>query len=127
MLRHFALTVVAPAKKCDKEVASLVALCDVLDVFVAAKRQTKIEGLPGKATKFMDAHQAAYKDMYMKPKHHFAWHNADQLQRNVILDCWVHERKHKSLKRAAGFVANTSVFEASVLARCLLDQCRQLQ
>ena len=37
----------------------------------------------------------------MKPKHHYCFHNAEQLAPGVlVLDCWVHERKHQLLKQA---------------------------
>ena len=127
MLRYFALIIVAPTKRCDKEVESLVSLCDVLDIFLAAKRGTKVRGVGDKLGTFLEAHKSAYNLQYLKPKHHYSWHNAKQLERSINLDCWVHERKHQALKRAAGCVKNTAKFEASVLSRCLQDQCRQLQ
>ena len=77
---------------------------------------------------FLTAHRAAYGMEHIKPKHHYAMHNALQAERgDLVLDCFVHERKHQVLKRAATPIKNTVNFERSVLARALLEQCRQLQ
>lgn len=77
---------------------------------------------------FMEAHRAAYGTERIKPKHHYAMHNALQAERgDLVLDCFVHERKHQVLKRAANPIKNTIRFESSVLARVLLEQSRQLQ
>lgn len=77
---------------------------------------------------FMHAHQSAYGTSHLKPKHHYALHNAIRAQSpgRLPLDCFVHERKHQILKRAASSIKNTSSFEASVLSRALLEQTRQL-
>ena len=127
ILRYFAFTIVAPTKKCDKEVKSLVSLCDVMDGFLAFKRGANVRGISDHIGVFFEAHKSAYGLKHIKPKHHFVWHNGMQLEEGFNLDCWVHERKHQSLKRAANDVKNTSTFEQSVLARVVLDQSRQLQ
>lgn len=45
--------------------------------------------------------QAAYGEGHLKPKHHYCFHNAESLasSKSVVLDCWVHERKHQMLKQ----------------------------
>ncbi len=45
----------------------------------------------------------------------------------LVLDCFVHERKHQMLKRTGTAVKNTVTFEASVLSRVVLQQARQLK
>ena len=46
--------------------------------------------------------KAAYGNGHIKPKHHYCFHNAQQLELCAMsLDCFVHERKHQVLKQAA--------------------------
>lgn len=54
--------------------------------------------VPGRlALKF----QAAYGTQHLRPKHHFLFHNAQQLAAgSLLLDCFVHERKHQMMKQA---------------------------
>jgi hypothetical protein len=79
-------------------------------------------------TAFLDAHKAAYGTSHIKPKHHYGQHSAARAESPdvVQVDCFVHERKHQVLKRAANPVKNSLAFEASVLPRALLEQSRQL-
>ena len=67
--------------------------------------------------------------MYIKPKHHFAFHNAmrHRMSNEVFLDCFVLERKHQGVKAFGTTVKNTSSFESSVLARAFVEQRRQIQ
>lgn len=77
---------------------------------------------------FMKAHKAAYGATRLKPKHHYAMHNAVHRDAGSapFLDCFVHERKHQVAKHQAEPVKNTRAFEASVLAGVLLEQTKQL-
>ena len=113
----------------DAECRSLFLLCDLLDTFVSGKKQQvqKANAAP-KLKAFIEAHIAVYGYQFIKPKHHFVWHNVLHMKSSqVVLDCWVHERKHQSLKRLGTAVANTSIFESSVLSRAVLHQARLLQ
>lgn len=86
-----------------------------------ALRQTQV---------FMRAHLAAYGTDLVKPKHHFVFHNGLQFRdraRRVVVDCFVHERKHQVAKAAASPIKNTVAFEASVLGKVVLAQLRQLE
>lgn len=49
---------------------------------------------------YVPALQACHGDQHVLPKHHLAMHLAMQLQRHGALwTCFVHERRHKILKR----------------------------
>lgn len=74
-------------------------------------------------------HQVVYGLAYIKPKRHFAFHNAmrHKMGSEVFLDCFVLERKHQGVKAFGTTIKNTSSFESSVLARALVDQRRQIQ
>ena len=77
---------------------------------------------------FLKAHKRAYGVEHIRPKHHYAMHSAIQAQESgrTFVDCFVHERKHQVMKRCADAIKNTRTFEASVLGRVLLEQCRQV-
>lgn len=78
----------------------------------------------------MRAHLAAYGTDLVKPKHHFVFHNGLQFRDRtgrVVVDCFVHERKHQIAKAAANPIKNTVAFEASVLGKVVLAQLRQLE
>eukprot|EP00969_Alexandrium_andersonii_P056954 2511570-Alexandrium_andersonii.AAC.1 len=66
--------------------------------------------------------------MAFKPKHHYMVHLPRQNDRDqVVLDCWVLERKHQVIKMSCEWVGNTSNFEHSTIARAAQEQCRQMQ
>jgi hypothetical protein len=45
--------------------------------------------------------KAAWGVENMRPKHHFLWHNASRIAEGALrLDCFVHERKHQTAKKA---------------------------
>jgi len=129
LLRYFAETIVLPTSKLDKECDSFLAMCGLLDVLLSAKKgKINTGALDAKLSRHLAAHKLAYGDQFLKPKHHFAFHNALQLTRDhFMLDCFVHERKHQVLKHAGSLIKNTRVFERLVSSRALLEQCRQLQ
>lgn len=70
----------------------------------------------------------AYPEAACKPKNHYVQHVPGQVRRDgMLLDCFVGERKHGSLKRHADCVKNTSRFEHSVLLRALSAQVSKLE
>ena len=108
---------------------SFLSLCRLLDQFLFLKegKITRSVILP-LLQAHLAAHRQAYGDEYIKPKHHFGFHNVLAGDNDKVwLDCFVHERKHQIVKDSAEPVKNTSAFEASVLGRVLLQQLRQVQ
>lgn len=129
LIRYFAEHVVQPTGELNNEVASLLAVCSVVDLVLAAKRQQcRAEQLQLALKTHLESHILAYGEEHLVPKHHFSLHHPSQLVRDgVLLDCFVHERKHQVLKHCGGQVKNTRVFERSVTGRVLLEQRRQLR
>ena len=129
LLRHFTTKVVLPTHKIDVACGSFLKMCHVVDEFLKLKvgrssNQQVLELLK----QFLDLHKACYGTDWIKPKHHFSFHNILSLQDDrVWLDCFVHERKHQVVKGAGTAIKNTSAYESSVLGRVLLEQWRQLQ
>ena len=60
----------------------------------------------------------------MHNKFHAMLHLPEELRRcDILLTCWVHERKHKLVTEFATFVRNTRVYERSVVSETV---CKQL-
>ena len=119
-----------PTNKINAACQSFLALCIVLDELLKLKygRGSSSQHVLGLLSRFLGLHKAFYGIEWIKPKHHFAFHNILSLDSDkVFLDCFVHERKHQIVKRAGTAIKNTKTYESSVLGRVLFDQWRQLQ
>ena len=129
VLRFLALKTVLPSKCLDDSCHSFLAMCDLLDVCLQVRAGSSSSAeMVASIQKHFEMHKTAYGNEYIKPKHHFAFHNAlGKQEGDVWIDCFVHERKHQVVKQAASMVKNTSKYECSVLGRVLLEQQRQLE
>ncbi len=80
---------------------SYYALCTVLVMLTMAARGTVTsEQTMNAILTHFRLHKAAYGESHWKPKMHWALHLPDQLRSWLILiACFVHERKHKEVKR----------------------------
>ena len=64
----------------------------------------------------LTAHQTAYEASLWTPKFHYSLHLADQLrQHRCLASCFVHERKHTSIKAAGVPRVNTTSYDIGVL------------
>jgi hypothetical protein len=73
-------------------------------------------------------HKLCYGDSHILPKHHFSLHLEQQLRRDkILIDTFVHERRHKLLKRAGNDACLGSGFEAAVLAHAVQNDLWQLE
>lgn len=129
LVRFFAETVVRPLRRLEAEVASLCLCCDSVDAFMSIKRGFPVgDRLLILVRSHLDSHKAAYGEQFLRPKHHYAWHNAARvIAEQRFLDTFVCERKHQLLKRAGTDIRNGACYERSVLGRVLVAQLRQLQ
>lgn len=74
------------------------------------------------------AFQRAYPDAVVKPKNHYILHVPMHVARDrVLLDTFVGERKHGSMKRQADCIKNTGTFERTLLGRALNVQAAWLE
>lgn len=109
------------------EVASYFRLCRVLDLLCWQKKRGWNHGLLQQA---IEDHMRSYGQCYERvlPKHHYSLHLARQCaQHGTLVSCWVHERKHKEVKRHANLITNTSSnFERSVLVDAMADMLAAL-
>ena len=118
-----------PTKKIDAACRSFLKMCHILDELLKLKQgRSSSNRVSDLLREHMQLHQSYYGTTWIKPKHHFAFHNVLSLRDDKVwLDCFVHERKHQIVKRAGTTIKSTSSYESSVLGRVLLEQWRQLQ
>ena len=130
-LRSFLMSHVQPGDDnvLAKAIQSYFCLARVLDMLTALSKG----GIT--ATQLKDAielHLVSFLQVYdpewIIPKHHFALHLHRSYQNHsVLVSCWVHERKHKEVKRYANNLSNTSShFESNILESVLQVQLNTL-
>ena len=126
LLRHFLECKVPRTEDMRPQWESFAACCDVMDwiLLVRNRRVSDIRegaaGLRCRMDKFMGLHMAAYGTAFIKPKHHWLYDVADHWERDgKVIDCFVIERNHLSIKQCAEPIDNTSRFERSVLSQAL--------
>jgi len=106
------------AGKCVAECEAYIALCDVLDLLVfVARGNVSWQQLNTAIDTFLKACITAGWRSYMHPKFHWTIHLVRELQKfGMLLTCWVHERKHKMVKRYTNNQRNTRKYELSILS-----------
>jgi hypothetical protein len=131
LVRHFIETIVRP--RCPDIMRDALASFSMLSKAVAqinAMKKNKgsitrdsCDKLKDLFRKHLQLFQHAYGSEEVRPKHHLCQHIPDQIfAHGFLIDCWPCERKHKSLKRLATMIDNTSDFEKSLLARAITEQ-----
>ncbi|CAE7217867.1 unnamed protein product [Symbiodinium sp. CCMP2592] len=81
-------------------------LCEVLDQLYKTATPGDVASLATtlehKVSSHLELFKACYGEDYVLPKHHMNMHLGDLLRRHsVLLSCFVHERRHKEIKRYA--------------------------
>ena len=106
------------AGACKPAVDAYVALCDVIDCFVCVTRgNVTPRHLARCVQSFLSLYCLAFGADHTTPKFHWLLHFPSYLEKfGTLVACYVHERKHKMLKRYCTDIRNTTVFEHSVLA-----------
>ncbi len=120
------ISVVAVQRAC----ACFLLMCSVIDLLIKVRTCTVTPGELDQAVKeFVDAFVLAFGASKFIPKGHMALHLSDMLRRFCMLvSCFVHERKHKSIKRLLTTLRNTSSgFETSILEDVVLHQMYNLR
>lgn len=111
-MEHFLETVIVPKRLCMPHVASFRALGALQRSIRGAKEG---ECSAGDLELAIARHAAAFQGAYglrVKPKNHYLMHLPLQVARDgVLFDCFVGERKHIELKKAAEAVRNTEQME----------------
>ena len=97
VVRVFLITIIIPLHICQKAVLSMLHLCDVLDLLLEKSVRVTSAQLRSAILQHLQAFQNAYDKIGWLPKHHMATHLP--LQKLPLLNCLVHERRHKLAKR----------------------------
>ena len=126
LLECFTHKFIAPTGRLDKECASFHSLCCCVKMLQEAKR-TGNNVDPQELQHEIALHQRLFVEAYgvdeVIPKHHRAFHLPGQLLRDKqLIDCFVHERKHKIIKGQAGSITNTKSYERTTLLRVIVQQ-----
>ena len=115
--------------KCGPQIRSFLALCAVLDLLTSLKMcQVPAAVLDQAIVLHLELYKAAYGSVGFKPKHHAATHLAEQLARwSTLLCCFVHERRHKLVKRCLKDRQNLTSFEKGVMQELTLQHLYDLK
>ena len=109
---------------------SALALADVLEILAMVPTGKMTPELVDAAlNRYMQLFVACYDEAAALPKHHFAWHLPSiGTSCGFLIDCSVHERRHRGVKRYAQALDNTAMdYEHSVLAEFTHFHLRQLK
>lgn len=122
-LRYFLVTLRPPANSLlEKAIQSYFCVARVLDLLTELPKGLTT---PLQLKEAIEAHMVcflrAYEPDWIHPKHHFAMHlHRSFEEHSLLVSCWVHERKHKEIKKFANNLSNTSGrFESSILESVL--------
>ena len=121
-LRAIVLPVVDDAAKPACE--AFLAFAGVAECFYSVARGVvKPKQLRKAVEAFLAAFVAAFGDEWFTPKMHWLLHYARELGiHKTLLACFVHERKHKCIRRYACPTVNTRSFERTVLEEITCQQ-----
>ena len=113
---------------CKRALDAYMALADIVDLMMAVNRHlTTAEQLQTACEAFLTCFAAAFSEEGMTPKFHWLLHFPSRcLLHGLLLACFVHERKHRMLKRCANGVRNTVIFERTVLDEACCHQLYRL-
>ena len=128
LVRHFAETRLQDMDDLRAELKSFFAACKVLELLLQCKRcmadpLAASASLQSAISLHLALNQQAYGGDGIKPKHHWQMHIPKQIARDgLVLDAFVIERKHLSIKRVAEPITNTTVFEHSLMSAVVHSQ-----
>ena len=97
---------------------SFFLMCRVVDLILDAKQGVtpmvdSARALREALRTFMTAHVQAYGRDHIKPKHHWLFDVADQMERHsAVFDAFIIERLHLRVKAVANLIDNLRSFEA---------------
>ena len=110
------------------EVQSFIAMCAVLDHVRPGTFCKNTALLDQAVSEHMAKFISAYSASLVKPKHHMAHHQGEQLRRDgMLLDTWAPERFHKITKSCVDDVTNTVAFERSCIVRLVASVVNELE
>ena len=131
VIRHMLHELVACSPLADVLVKAALesynALASVLDLLQRCKthRDVAPHALQDAIQRHQQLRLGVYTDERYQPKMHYASHLPYALREHQLLCCWVHERKHREIKRYAESQSNagdSTAYEKNLLQRTFLAQ-----
>ncbi len=115
----------------EAHIQSFLRLCDICDVFRSLKHGADngiAARLPPLVSAYIPAFVEAYGYMTLRFKHHQLVHLHEQIvEDEMVVDCWVLERKHIAIKQAMANNKAMRGIERTALSRALNSQLRLLE
>lgn len=131
MLRCFFEVKYAARPEFTHHLESFSLLCKAIDTILAMKfgfieiEAASVSELQGVLSQHLRRHVALYGEGHVRPKHHWLLDCPPQFLRDrLVLDAFVVERTHLSIKRVAEDTKNTRAYERSVLSGVLCGVLR---
>ena len=122
LIRKWLEDVVKPKGICIAHVTSLLLAISVTDLLLQVNTGCiNPRMLANALARHYAAHIIAYGFALFKPKHHFMLHLPEQLEySSFLISCFVHERKHKIIKRWAVpmCTGNNVKYDRGLLEEC---------
>lgn len=128
VLLKFVTDVVEPLRICELAVKSCKLLCEVVGLLMVINQGScSPSRLEHALLAHAEAYQAAYGVVGWIPKMHHILHLPRQFEvHSMLISCFVHERKHRTVKRMAQPRVNTTNFDQGLLADCTLQHLYEL-
>ena len=129
VLALFIHTVVLPSGQCDDACNAALALFDVMD-FIKSIPRGGIEPdmISAAVHSFMELFVKAWGVDKTHSKFHWLLHLADCLANiGILLSCFVHERRHRLIRKYAGDAYNTGTYEHTLLAEAVCHHLGNLE
>lgn len=119
VMAFFARSVLRPSGKCPLAIDAFLALASLVETLVAIPfEQISPDTLRSAVADLLSSCVAAGWRNKMHPKFHWLVHFPRHLEQwGQLPTCWVHERRHKMVKRYAADISNTIAYERSVLTQ----------
>ena len=129
VLAYFVQNVLLLTGLCNAECVAYLALADMIEFIISVPKGNVTPTLiRASVHKFLSLFVDAWGPEYLFPKMHWLLHFGTELQNfRVLLSCFVHERKHRMIKKYAEDACNTLVYERTILSEVLCHHFGQLR
>ena len=123
ILPHFIQETILRTGVCIEERKAMLAVSDVLDILHSTTHGCNIEILSMKIDQIFDQFEKCNWKDYMHSKFHWLLHMPSHISKfKFFISCWVHERKHRIIKRYSEGIQNTLRYEKERFGS--LPRCR---
>ena len=118
ILSHFINDTILRTGVCTEECKAVLAVADVLEILHSTSHGCNSRILAMKIDQVFDQFDKSNWKDFMHSKFHWLLHMPSHIAKfNFLISCWVHERKHRIIKRYSEGIQNTMRYEKSVLVQ----------